>query len=392
MAWGGSPPAGVWPGRLAPGGPGGRRGGLDNEKGRDARVREGGRAGRLDMARAGARAGAGVGAGRRCAGSRPGLAGPGAGRPPAPLRAAATEAPPRPPSAPAAAEAGAPPPQAQERRAPVKAARPSDWGARRDRMRARLEREGYLGVLAPEDLLSTPGQRGLCAAAFTGMAVVAATGALKVGEAQGLAGALAGAAALGAGWLLADLGTGFYHWGVDNYGSPDTPLVGQQIAAFQGHHTRPWIILHREFSNNTYQICRPALPLLLAYAGLSRAAGLPGEADLLAASFATFVVLSQTLHGWSHGKKSELPPAVLKLQDLGLFISRKAHAEHHMAPFEGNYCIVSGFWNPLLDGKLGKTSIFRKMEGAIFQQWGVTPRCWLTKEELADAVEGWPCI
>jgi hypothetical protein len=31
---------------------------------------------------------------------------------------------------------------------------------------------------------------------------------------------------------------GFYHWGVDNWGDGNTPLVGRQIAAFQGHHQR----------------------------------------------------------------------------------------------------------------------------------------------------------
>ena len=259
-------------------------------------------------------------------------------------------------------------------------------------MRARLEREGYLGVLDPEDLLSTPGQRALCGATFTAVAALAGAGALEAGAAHGAPAAAAVPAAAAAGWLLADLGTGFYHWGVDNYGGPDTPLVGNQIAAFQGHHTRPWIILHREFSNNTYQICKPALPLLLAYAAASEGLGLSGEADVLTASFTAFVVLSQTLHGWSHGSKAALPPWVLAMQDLGVFISRQAHAEHHTAPFEGNYCIVSGVWNPLLDGKLGKTSVFRKMEGAIFKRWGVVPRCWLTKEELNEAVAGWPCM
>ena len=38
------------------------------------------------------------------------------------------------------------------------------------------------------------------------------------------------------------------------------------------------------------------------------------------------------------------------LQDAGVLISRKAHGAHHKAPFEGNYCIVSGWWNPILDG------------------------------------------
>ena len=38
------------------------------------------------------------------------------------------------------------------------------------------------------------------------------------------------------GYVLADLGTGVFHWSVDNYGGPNTPVFGKVIAAFQGHH------------------------------------------------------------------------------------------------------------------------------------------------------------
>ncbi len=37
------------------------------------------------------------------------------------------------------------------------------------------------------------------------------------------------------------------------------------------------------------------------------------------------------------------------VQDAGVLVSRRAHGAHHRAPFEGNYCIVSGIWNPVLD-------------------------------------------
>lgn len=46
-----------------------------------------------------------------------------------------------------------------------------------------------------------------------------------------------------------------YHWGVDNYGDGSTPVFGRQIAAFQGHHQRPWTITQREFANNLHQVC-----------------------------------------------------------------------------------------------------------------------------------------
>eukprot|EP00983_Pelagomonas_calceolata_P108155 1159425-Pelagomonas_calceolata.AAC.2 len=47
---------------------------------------------------------------------------------------------------------------------------------------------------------------------------------------------------------------GIYHWGVDNYGDGNTPVFGRQIAAFQGHHQKPWTIVQREFCNNLYQV------------------------------------------------------------------------------------------------------------------------------------------
>lgn len=49
---------------------------------------------------------------------------------------------------------------------------------------------------------------------------------------------------------------------VDNYGDADTPVFGSQIAAFQGHHQRPWTITEREFCNNVHQVGGAALRAL----------------------------------------------------------------------------------------------------------------------------------
>lgn len=56
---------------------------------------------------------------------------------------------------------------------------------------------------------------------------------------------------------VADFGTGVYHWSVDNYGSGQTPIVGSQIAAFQGHHQRPWTITERQVANNIHKVLLP---------------------------------------------------------------------------------------------------------------------------------------
>ena len=78
--------------------------------------------------------------------------------------------------------------------------------------------------------------------------------------------------------LDADFLTGVYHWSVDNYGSGATPIVGSQIAAFQGHHQRPWTITEREFCNNVHKVGLREAPEWLPFAcrcsGLSMSSGL----------------------------------------------------------------------------------------------------------------------
>ena len=70
---------------------------------------------------------------------------------------------------------------------------------------------------------------------FGSVALMAGSTAQAAHQAQALgpAGWVGMAAALLASYVLSDLGTGVYHWSVDNYGDGKTPIVGKQIAAFQ---------------------------------------------------------------------------------------------------------------------------------------------------------------
>jgi hypothetical protein len=51
------------------------------------------------------------------------------------------------------------------------------------------------------------------------------------------------AAAMVAAYLLSDLGTGVYHWGVDNYGDASTPIFGPQVR----RPTQPGQGMHRKW-------------------------------------------------------------------------------------------------------------------------------------------------
>ncbi|KAL8469999.1 hypothetical protein ACS0TY_032750 [Phlomoides rotata] len=170
------------------------------------------------------------------------------------------------------------------------------------------------------------------------------------------------------GYVLADLGSGVYHWGIDNYGGAETPVFGAQIDAFQGHHRWPWIITRRQFANNLHALARAVTFIVLP---INLACDDPTVLGFVA-TCSGCIMLSQQFHAWAHTTKSKLPPLVVALQDGGVLVSRRQHAAHHRPPYNNNYCIVSGGWNEILDS----SKLFEAMEMVIFFKFGVRPRSW----------------
>ncbi|KAK9269264.1 hypothetical protein L1049_001034 [Liquidambar formosana] len=170
------------------------------------------------------------------------------------------------------------------------------------------------------------------------------------------------------GYVLADLGSGVYHWAIDNYGDASTPIFGTQIEAFQGHHKWPWTITRRQFANNLHALARSVtfvvLPMDLAFND-------PATLGFVGVCSGC-IMFSQQFHAWAHGTKSRLPPPVVALQDAGLLVSRSQHAAHHRPPYNNNYCIVNGVWNEFLD----KQKVFEALEMILFFKLGVRPRSW----------------
>ena len=255
-----------------------------------------------------------------------------------------------------------------------------------EELRAQIKAMGGAQIMDARDFVSTPAQRAQCAALFGSCAALALKGLVLASvDDAGFndVDAMAMAITIGLAYWTSDLGTGIFHWSVDNYGSKDTPLLGGVIDAFQGHHKYPWTITKRQFANNIHKTCLAPLvftvPTLLFN---------DKPTDLVFVGvFTSLVVLSQQFHAWSHTKKSELPEIVMKAQDLGVFVSRRDHGQHHKSPFEGHYCIVSGYWNPILDN----SGFFRKLEKVIYNQTGIAPRCWSDDVEFfvqEDAPEG----
>lgn len=171
-----------------------------------------------------------------------------------------------------------------------------------------------------------------------------------------------------AGYLLADLASGVYHWGIDNYGDASTPIFGSQIEGFQGHHKWPRTITRRELANNIHALARAVTLVVVPIDLICQDPVLLGFTGACSGC----IMLSQQFHAWAHGTKSKLPPVVVALQDAGVLVSRSQHAAHHRRPYNNNYCIVSGVWNELLD----QHKVFEILEMVFFFKLGVRPRSW----------------
>ncbi|OWM63910.1 hypothetical protein CDL15_Pgr006172 [Punica granatum] len=217
----------------------------------------------------------------------------------------------------------------------------------------------------PSSLKSTWSHRAWVACGCTTVFVSLAKSVLLAAESHSWAGPiLAGSV----GYVLADLGSGVYHWGIDNYGDASTPFFGSQIEAFQGHHKWPWTITRREFANNLHALARAVAFSVLPIDLLCNDPTMLG----FVAFFSGCIMFSQQFHAWAHGTKSRLPQLVVALQDAGILVSRAQHAAHHRPPYNNNYCIVSGVWNTFLD----EMKVFQALEMVLFFKFGLQPRSW----------------
>ena len=146
-------------------------------------------------------------------------------------------------------------------------------------------------------------------------------------------------AQLAAGWFVADLVSGVYHFLVDNYGSPSTPIFGRQIMEFRRHHDDPQECV-RDFSIWSYFVLPVmggiALGLLLFPVG-GPVVGVAGGLGIAAVQYS-----HRAAHVLAPGRTWRM------LQWLRITLNTAHHSRHHMSGKEA-YASLCGWSNPLLD-------------------------------------------
>lgn len=144
----------------------------------------------------------------------------------------------------------------------------------------------------PQRASTLAGSAAILASLLTSARLVAASGSAA-------ADLLAAAMAAFAGYSLADLATGVYHWSIDNYGDAGTPVFGAQIVAFRDHHLHPSAITRLDPCNNMHVVAAVVAVALPAAGAALSAGGWSAAAHASACTFAACVMLSVQFHAWA---------------------------------------------------------------------------------------------
>lgn len=159
--------------------------------------------------------------------------------------------------------------------------------------------------------------------------------------------------------VAADFVSGLVHFLADNFGDPDTPILGRVfIFPFREHHVDPKAITRHGYLETNGANCLISLPVVICVLCFTS-----GEEDFLLRLFAFFfltaIFFTNQIHKWAH---TDTPPAIIRfLQKYGLILSPENHAVHHRAPHDQYYCITLGWLNlPLM-----RLQFFTRLKGFL---------------------------
>lgn len=175
--------------------------------------------------------------------------------------------------------------------------------------------------------------------------------------------------AVGVAYPVADLVSGVVHWAADTWGSPSTPIIGSRlIAPFREHHRNPEAMLAHGFVAASGATCLLALPIATAALWFPSGHGVLGPATTAFVwGLLLFVALTNQFHAWAHAKSP--PPLVAWLQRHRLILEPVHHDAHHMEQVK-NYCVTSGWLNPLLE----ECRFFSRLERVVTTLTGLKPQ------------------
>jgi ubiquitin-conjugating enzyme E2 variant len=171
------------------------------------------------------------------------------------------------------------------------------------------------------------------------------------------------------GAISADFVSGVVHWTADTWGTETMPLLGRRfVHPFRVHHVNPEDFLRRRFLDTNGDVSMLGIPFLAAAHALPLATNWGQLAAAFMMTFCAVALPTNQVHQWAHMPR---PPRVVRwLQDRRVILSRREHSRHHCEPYARNYCIATGWCNPLLE----RIQFFRRLERIVTRTLGLRPR------------------
>ena len=150
-----------------------------------------------------------------------------------------------------------------------------------------------------------------------------------------------------AAYAVADLASGIVHFLLDNFGSPDTPVIGQKfVKPFRDHHVDPMAMTQGDFiavnADNVF-ICLPVIVPAFYFLDTSQHL----YAGVFIIGLVAGVIMTNQLHKWAH--MPTVPRLVAAAQRHGVVLSKEHHSVHHSGAYDRNYCITWGHLDLLLN-------------------------------------------
>lgn len=171
------------------------------------------------------------------------------------------------------------------------------------------------------------------------------------------------------GIATADFLSGLLHWIADTWGSAEQTLIGRRfLRPFRLHHANPKDILERGFIELNGDVALVISPVLTATLSVPLDTWWGFQVWQYLITTCAAGLFTNQVHQWAHASQ---PPVVVRwMQNCGLLLNARRHTSHHQAPFATDYCITTGWCNPLLH----RMRFFARLERAVSAITGAEPR------------------
>jgi len=158
--------------------------------------------------------------------------------------------------------------------------------------------------------------------------------------------------------LATDLISGLLHVILDNPRSLELAPIRVLAEGFQRHHENPSGIYEMPLYKHLYVM---HMPLTIVFFMVVPFRDVRMHFVFLSLVFALHIM--QMAHLWAHLPLHKLPAPVRLLQQVGILLRKSQHDVHHAAPFDKDFCIMTGLCN-------------RPLNAAV-SQFGATTHWWI---------------